>query len=205
MNAQILPLAITMMAGPQIMTAIVFVTHPNPVRVSVAFLIGVAAAATLGTTIAYLLADIVDLGDSSDTGSTGSITQLVLVGVLLLLAIRTYLHRSTVRPPKWLGSLMQASPTKALTMGFLLILVMPTDVATMLTVGVNLQHNDASLIDAVPFLVLTVLIAALPLLAYLLFGKRAKETMPKVRDFMTEKSWLVNIVVLGIFIVLILG
>jgi hypothetical protein len=75
----------------------------------------------------------------------------------------------------------------------------------MLTVGVNLQHNEVSLIDAVPFLALTLLIAALPLLAYLLFGKRAKETMPKVRDFMTEKSWLVNIVVLGIFIVLILS
>lgn len=205
MNAQVLPLAITMMAGPQIMTAIVFVTHRDPVRVSVAFLIGVAAAATLGTTIAFLLADTIDLGDSSDTGSTGTVIQLVLVGVLALLAIRTYLNRATVRPPKWLGSLLEAGPRKALTMGFLLILVMPTDVATMLTVGVNLEHNGASLVEAVPFLVLTLLIAALPLLAYLLFGKRAREAMPKVRDFMTEKAWLVNIAVLGLFIVLILG
>jgi hypothetical protein len=31
----------------------------------------------------------------------------------------------------------------------------------------------------VPFLALTLLIAALPLLAYLLFGGRAKEAMPK--------------------------
>jgi hypothetical protein len=34
MNAQIIPLAITMMAGPQIMTAIILVTTPSPVRVS---------------------------------------------------------------------------------------------------------------------------------------------------------------------------
>jgi small neutral amino acid transporter SnatA (MarC family) len=45
-NSQIIPLAITMMAGPQIMTAIIFVTHPTPLRVSLAFLVGVAAAAT---------------------------------------------------------------------------------------------------------------------------------------------------------------
>jgi Sap, sulfolipid-1-addressing protein len=205
-NAQVLPLAITMMAGPQILTAIVFVTHPNPVRVSVAFLVGVAVAATLGTTIAFLLADnIGDLGDPADAGSSGSIIQFVLVGLLLLLAVRTYLNRETVKPPKWLGSLQQATARRALTMGLLLIGVMPTDIASMLTVAVNLAHNDDSLAGAIPFLALTVLIAALPLLTYLVLGRRAKETMPKVRDWMTASAWLVNIIVLGIFIVLILG
>lgn len=205
MTYQILPLAITMMAGPQIMTAIILVTHPTPVKVSVPFLIGVAVAATLGTTIYFLLAGAIDLGSSSDNGSSGSVIQYVLVGLLLLLAIRTYVNRETVKPPKWLGSLLQASPRKALTMGFLLIFVMPTDIASMMTVGVNLQQNGHSLIDALPFLALTVLIAALPLLAYLLLGRRAKEAMPKVRDWMTASAWLVNIIVLGIFIFLILG
>jgi hypothetical protein len=206
MNAQIIPLAITMMAGPQIMTAIVLVTHPNPIRVSIAFLIGVVVAATLGTTLAYLLGDSLGgLGEPSDTRSTGTIVQLVLAGILVLLALRTYLNRETVKPPKWLGSLQQATPRKALAMGLLLIGLMPTDVAVMLTVGVNLAQNDDSLSGAVPFLFLTVLIAALPLLTYLLFRRRAKEAMPKVRDWMTANAWLVNIIVLGIFIVLILS
>jgi hypothetical protein len=87
-------------------------------------------------------------------------------------------------------------------MGFILIFLMPTDIASMLTVGVNLQQNGHSLIDALPFLALTLLIAALPLLAYLLLGRRAKEAMPKVRDWMSANSWLVNIIVLGIFIFL---
>jgi Sap, sulfolipid-1-addressing protein len=204
LSYEVLPLAVTMMAGPQIMTAIVLVTHPTPVRVSVPFLIGAAVAATLGTTIYFLLAGTIDLGDPSDRGSTGHIIQYVLVGVLLLLAIRTYRHRETAEPPKWLGSLLEASPRKALTMGFLLIFLMPTDIASMLTVGVNLQHNEHSLIDALPFLALTLLIAALPLLAYLLLGRRAKEAMPKVRDWMGANSWLVNIIVLGIFVFLIL-
>ena len=62
-----------------------------------------------------------------------------------------------------------------------------------------------SLIEAAPFWGLTLLIAALPLLAYLFLGERAKRAMPKVRDWMFESSWLVNIIVLGIFIVLILA
>lgn len=205
MSTAILPLAVTMMAGPQEMTAIIFVTHRTPVKVSLAFLTGVTAAMVLGTTIYYLLAGTIDLGDPSSAGSSGTIIQLVLVGLLALLALRTYRHRETIEPPKWLGGMMQASPTKALVMGFLLIFVMPTDIVSMMTVGANLQQNEKSLISALPFWGLTLLIAALPILAYLLFGKRAETAMPKVRDWMYANSWLVNIIVIGIFIVLILG
>jgi Sap, sulfolipid-1-addressing protein len=205
MSSAILPLAVTMMAGPQEMSAILFVTHPSPVKVSLAFLTGVTVAMVLETSILYLIAGAVDLGSSDDTGSSGTIIQLVLAGLLALLAIRTYLHRETIEPPKWLGGMMEASPTKAFTTGFLLILVMPTDIATMVTVAVNLQHNDSSLIEALPFWGLTLLIAALPILSYLLLGERAKKAMPKVRDWMFDNSWLVNIIVLGIFIVLILA
>src|SRR6266536_2745946 len=190
MSTAILPLAITMMAGPQEMTAIVFVTHPTPVKVSLAFLVGVIVAMVLGTTIYYLLAGTIDLGDASSNGSSGTIVQLVLAGLLALLAVRTYRHRETIEPPKWLGRMMQASPRKALMTGFLLIFVMPTDIASMVTVAVNLQQNGKSLINALPFWGLTLVVAALPILSYLLFGKRAKTAMPKVRDWMYANSWL---------------
>jgi Sap, sulfolipid-1-addressing protein len=205
MELQILPLAITMMAGPQIMTAIVLVTHPTPIRVSIAFLIGVTVAMLVETSLFYALGSAIDLGDPSSAGSTGTIIQLVLVGLLVLLAIFVYRHRENSEPPKWLGGLLTASPLKALLIGLVLILVMPTDIITMLTVGVNLQQNDASLFQAVPFWALTLLIAALPLLGYLLFRKRAQTAMPKVRDWMGTHSWLVNIIVIGIFIFLILS
>lgn len=206
MDVPIVPLAVTMMAGPQEMTAILLVTSPRAVRVSSAFLIGVTAAMLIGTTIAYLLADSLgELGDPSDKGSTGQVIQYVLVALLALLALRTYRNREHVEPPKWLGGMLEASTLKAFGMGFLLILVFPTDVATMLTVGVHLQQNDSSLIEAAPFWALTLLIAAAPFLAYLLFRERAERAIPKVRDWMTNNSWLLNIFVLGLFIVLILS
>jgi hypothetical protein len=203
-STAILPLAITMMAGPQEMTAIVFVTHPSAKKVSFAFLAGITAAMLLGTTLYYLLAGTIELGDPTDNGSTGTILQLVLAGLLVLLALRTYLRRETIEPPKWLGGMLQASATKALAIGFLLTFVMPTDIVSMATVGTNLQHNDKALLDALPFWGLTLLIAGLPILSYLLLGRRATSAMPKVRDWMYGSAWLVNIIVIGIFVLLIL-
>jgi small neutral amino acid transporter SnatA (MarC family) len=57
---------------------------------------------------------------------------------------------------------------------------------------------------ALPFIVATVRVAALPLLLYLLFYRRAQRLAPKVRDWMNAHSWLVNIIVCGVFILLIL-
>ncbi|NUU20297.1 MAG: GAP family protein [Streptomycetaceae bacterium] len=208
MDLEILPLAFTMMVGPQIMSAIILVTTPRPVRVSLAFLLGVAAATTIGLSLVLLLGklleDAFDLGDPSDRGSAGNIIQYVLVGLLAFAALRSYLTRATAEPPKWLGTLMTADPKRALKTGLLLILLMPSDIVVMLTVGTNLRQHDSGLVDALPFIAATVLIAALPLLAYLAMGARAKRAMPKVRDWTNANSWVISIAAYLIFIVLIL-
>lgn len=209
MKLQILPLAITMMAGPQIMSAIIFVTAERAVRTSAAFVAGVAIAATLGVMvakgIAALLGNSVTLGDASDSGSTGTAIQLVLVALLMLFALRNWRDRETIQPPKWLGALQTADAMKAFVTGFTLILLFPSDVVVLLTVGMNLEQNGLSVVDALPFIGLTVLIAALPLLGYLLFRRRAEQAMPGVRDWMNSHSWLINIIVCAIFAFLILG
>src|SRR5215211_9195875 len=145
MSLEILPLAITMMAGPQIMSAIIFLTTPKPLKVSASFIVGVAVATTVGVTIALAVASLLgsngSLGDSSDAGSTGHIIQYLLVGLLVVLAVRNYVRRETVEPPRWLGALQSADSKTALKTGLLVILLMPSDVIIMLTVGVNLVHN----------------------------------------------------------------
>ena len=90
------------------------------------------------------------------------------------------------------------------TTGLLLLSVFPSDLVILVTVGINLAQQNSSLLGAVPFIVATILIAALPVLSYLLFRRRAQRVMPKVRDWMNTHSWLVNIIVYIIFILLIL-
>jgi Sap, sulfolipid-1-addressing protein len=209
MSLSVIPLAITMHAGPQIMSAIIFITASKPLKLSAYFLAGVVIAVTVGVTVTYTLASVlgnsVSLGDSSDSGSLGNIIQYLLVGLLIFLSIKNYVNRETIEPPRWLGALQNAKPRTAFLAGLLLLSVFPSDLVILVTVGVNLAQNNASLVGALPFMVATILIAALPVLSLLLFRNRAKRVMPKVRDWMNTHSWLVNIIVYAVFIVLILA
>jgi Sap, sulfolipid-1-addressing protein len=208
MSLSVIPLAITMNAGPQIMSAIIFVTANKPLKLSAYFMAGVVIAVTAGVTITYTLASAlgnsISLGDPSDSGSLGNIIQYLLVGLLIFLSIKSYVNRETSEPPGWLGALQNAKPRTAFTTGLLLLSVFPSDFVILVTVGVNLAQSGSNLLAAVPFVAATILIAALPVLSYLLFRHRAKRAMPKVRDWMNTNSWLVNIIVYVIFIVLIL-
>jgi hypothetical protein len=209
MSLSVIPLAITMNAGPQIMSAIIFITASKPLKLSAYFLAGVVIAVTAGVTITYTLAttlgNSISLGDPSNSGSLGNIIQYLLVGLLVFLSIKNYVGRETIEPPGWLGALQNANPRTAFMTGLLLLSVFPSDLVILVTVGVNLAQQNASLLGAVPFIVATILIAALPVLSYLLFRRRAQQIMPKVRDWMNTHSWLVNIIVYVVFIVLILA
>ena len=209
MSLAVIPLAITMNAGPQIMSAIIFITATKPLKLSAYFLGGVVIAVSVGVTITYTLATVlgnsVSLGDPSSSGSLGKIIQYVLVGLLVVLSIKSYVGRETSEPPRWLGAMQNAGPRTAFMAGLLLLSVFPSDFVILVTVGVNLAQNNASLLGAVPFVVATILIAALPVLSYLLFRRRAEQAMPKVRDWMNKHSWLVNIIVYVVFILLIVA
>ena len=207
--SNILPLAFTMVIGPGMLAAIVLVTSERAIPNSLAYVLGFGTMVLIGVSvfkgIAHLIGNNIDLGDPDDSGSTGTIIQLGLVALLILASIKEYLGRATATPPKWLGTLQNATPAQALKMGLIVVAVMPSDLAIMFTVGMNLEQNGESLVEALPFIGLTTLVAASPLLAYLLFHRRAARAMPKVRDWMNHNSWLVNIIVFAIFILLILS
>ncbi|MFF3666413.1 GAP family protein [Microtetraspora malaysiensis] len=207
-NLQVLPLAVTMMMGPQIMCAIILVTTERARACSLAFLVGVAGATAVGVTIARgvfgLLGGEISPAPASDAGSVGTAVQIGLVAVLLAVAVKNYARRDTAEPPKWLRELLGADPWKAFTTGFLVILLMPSDILVMLTVGANLAQSGTGPGAALPFIGATVAVAALPLLGLLFFRGRAERAMPRIREWMESHGWLVNIVACLIFIALIL-
>jgi hypothetical protein len=190
------------------MSALIFVTASKPIKLSAYFLTGVVIAVSVGVTVTYGLASVfgnsISLGDSSDAKSVGNIIQYLLVGLLVFASIRSYLTRATSEPPRWLGAMQNAKPQQAFLAGLLLLSIFPSDFVVLMTVGVNLAQHNSSLLSALPFVIATILIAASPLLAYLLFRRRAEVLMPKVRDWMNTNSWLVNIIVYIVFILLIL-
>ena len=113
--------------------------------------------------------------------------------------------RSTLQGPKWLGKLQGTGPAAAFRFGALLILLLPGDIVVMLTTGVALESNDLAFSAALPLIGLVALIAATLLLIYVLLGTRGKSLMGRMRDWMNAHSWVVNILVYLIFVVLIVA
>lgn len=208
MDYTILPLAITMMAGPQILSSIIFVTTKNPIRISLSYLAGILIALVAGVSVwlfifnNFLTSSNLGSGSSGDNGLKP--VQLILAGLLIYLAVSTFLNREHAEQPKWLRGLSAMKPAKALILGLLLILLFPSDFIILVTVGATLARNNQDLAAALPFIALTFFLAALPLLVYLLFRKKMLVIMPKVRDWMQENSWIVSIFVYLLFIYLVI-
>jgi hypothetical protein len=195
---QILPLALIMVMGPQILTSIFLVTSREPVKNSVAMLIGVVLAACLSLAIWFGIVKAIGIDPKEGGGPTTA--DWIVAGLLALAAIHTFLGRGTASVPKWMTALQEAEPRRAFTLAFLLILLMPTDIVAVISTANWLHDNDKDLLNGWPLVAATTLLMALPVLAYLLLGHRARDAMPRIRDWLTSNAWLVNIVVIVYFI-----
>ncbi|MFG3418195.1 GAP family protein [Micromonospora sp. NPDC048063] len=104
-----------------------------------------------------------------------------------------------------MSKLQAASPRFAFGLGFLLFIAMPSDEATMVAVAGSLAGHDKPWWHLLPFLVLTLLLLALPLLVLLALGQRAVVMLPKIRDWANEHSWLVSEAVILIFTAIVVS
>ncbi|HMG30763.1 MAG TPA: GAP family protein, partial [Jiangellaceae bacterium] len=194
---KILPMAFVMVAGPQILSAIFLATSKNWLRNTAAYLAGAALSITLIVSTAYLLSS----GVPREGGSNDTLDIIVLV-LLVAAVVHVFLTRKTAEPPKWMGRLQTASPGLSFRLGFLLLGVFPTDILTSVAVGTFLASHGDPWWHVLPFLGLTLLFLALPVLIVLAFGKRGRAFLPKARDWMNTNSWVVSEVVLVFFIVI---
>jgi hypothetical protein len=197
-SLQILPLGLIMVMGPQILTAIFLVTSKEPIKNSIAMLIGVIAAASLSIAIWYGLSSALNVAPKSSSGP--STADYVVAALLALAAAHVFRGRGTAEVPKWMSALQQAEPRRAISLGFLLILLMPTDIVAVISTTRWLHDNHLNVWHGWPLVAITTLLMALPILGYLLLGRRAREAMPGIREWLTTHGWLVNIVVIVYFI-----
>lgn len=198
----ILPMAVVMVAGPQIVSAIFLATSQEARRSSLAYVLGVALAVVVGLALVYTVASVLGASPSAGDDAEKNWVDYAITALLLFLMVRVYLRRHDTQPPKWMGKLATATPGFAFKLGFLLFLVMPTDVITVATVATYLARQDSPLFYALPFLFLTLLLVAIPLLVLLLLGPRAEVILPKIRAWMNANSWIVSEFVIVLFLVL---
>lgn len=201
--ATAIPMAFVMVAGPQIISAIFLATGERWLRNSLLYLLGVVAASTLGTGIAYFGYRFFIHGTPSlKQGPFETAVQWACTALLLFLALRVYLKRRVTQPPMWMGKLQDADGAFSFKIGFLLYLLMPTDVVSMVTVGAHLGRSRSPYWHVATFIAVTVLLAGTPLILDALMGKRAEAALPRIRDWMDRNSWIVSEALILFFLVM---
>jgi threonine/homoserine/homoserine lactone efflux protein len=193
-------MAVVMSAGPQIVTATFLATSRNARRNSLAFLAGVAVATTIGVTVFFLLG----AGTAGKQEDEKDWLDWIIIGLLVFLIFWVFVKRNETQPPKWMGRLQRADARFAVTIGFMLYLLMPTDLIAMATVGAYIARQGEPWWHNLGFVVLTVLIAGLPFIALLAMGRRAESILPRIRQWMNANSWIVNEAVLLFFLAMAL-
>jgi Sap, sulfolipid-1-addressing protein len=201
--AKVLPLAFVMVAGPQIISSFFFATSASWKKLSASYVLGAAVSISLVIGVSYLVAK--GATSSSEESESGLHTiDYVILALLLFAMVHNYLGRNVSEPPKWMGKLQNATPKTTLVLGFLLLGLFPSDLVTSFSVGSFLAHNGDTYLQALPFIGLTLLLLASPALGVAMMGGRAQTLLPKIRDWMSDNSWIVSEVVLAFFIVIIL-
>ncbi|MDG4834695.1 GAP family protein [Solwaraspora sp. WMMD1047] len=198
----VLPLAFVMVVGSQFIGAVFLATGRDAKRTSAAYLAGAGTAVLVGVTASYWLVRWLKLSFDSgaEQGPVGRWIDVVVLVLLVVLMINAFLHRHRSDPPTWMGRLETAGPGLAARLGLLLIIAMPSDDLTMITVGASLARHDRPWWHVLPFVLFTVLLLALPLLCLLLLGRRAEAVLPKIRDWANSHSWIISEVVLVFFV-----
>jgi len=202
----VLPMAFVMVAGPQIVTAILLATGTRPRPDSAFFLLGAGIATFIGVTASYFLTGLVKgrgMASGGDARMERSIEVAIIV-LLIFLAWKVLRERGRSQPPRWMAKLESATPLFSLRMGLLLFLLLPGDLISMFTVGAYLAHHGAPWWHGLVFVALTVALAGIPLFLLLALGKRGQALLPKARDWMTKNSWIVSEIVIGFFLLMTL-
>jgi threonine/homoserine/homoserine lactone efflux protein len=195
----VIPAAIGMMLGPQVISSIFFATSKKSRPNSWSYVAGVGLAGTLGMLVAFYSAKL--FGVATDNSEQGQdILTYVIVALLAFMAVKTFLGRKTAKTPEWMGKLQQAEPKFAFRLGLTLILLMPTDIIIMLSAGAYLVQNGFEFTESFLLIGTTVLIAALPILAIVIVGPKADDAMPGIREWMNGNSWVISIIVYVFFI-----
>ena len=196
-----LPLAFVMIAGPQIITAFFFATSENWRGTSLAYVVGALITVTAFVTAFYFIVKgVKGGGGNSSKRTSGHVIDGLVLALLAAAAAYVFLKRKTSEPPRWMGRLRTATPRFALVLGVLLLGVFPTDIISSFSVGSSMARDGNPWSYTIPFILLTVLLVALPGLLVVLLGRRAEVFLPKVRNWMNDNSWAVNEIVIAFFI-----
>lgn len=200
--AEALPFALGIALSPfPVVPVILLLLSPRARVVGPIFWLTFAVGIALVAGVFATLSELIDFPEHPPTWA--SWTRIVLGILLVGLAVRQWLARSDAKQtPSWLTSLQEAGPAAAARYGFLLSAANPK--VLVLAAGGGL------VIGAVPggagvgavlvglFAILSSLVVALPVVAFLLLGDRMVSPLRRVEQWLQRHNSAITAVVIGL-------
>lgn len=202
-ESNIIPLSLTIMLGPQILVAMLLITRKDAVKSSLVYILSLL---TTLICITYFYYKIIGLTDFHKTAISGKpIIKYILVAMLFFILVKTIKNRNKItEKPKWMVDVVSCSLKEIILIGFLMIAIMPADIAIEFTIGNILNTSKSAFTSIIPFFIAVLIIASTPLLIYLSLGKKGPKKMEETDLWLNTHGYIINVVVLSLYIFLIL-
>lgn len=208
---QFIPLAVAAIAPVMVVAVILMLSSKGGLGKSVAFILGRILCYILWGVLFIALAGKVASANSDETSTASLAIKTLLGGLLLVLAVKSYLGEDDpdAPPPKWMSALDKANPGVLLGIGVLLSIVQFRFVLLMMAGATSIAEAQLSLVQVV--ISLAVLILAmiwpqlLPIVLYVVMGDRAQAVLESMNHWLAQNQRMVNVVVLGLFGVVLLS
>lgn len=197
--ADLLPLAIAVAASPfPVIPVILLLLTPRAVANAGAFLAGWWSGIVAGTTAFVLLSSVVEGFDEPPTWVAWA--RVVLGAALVMLGVRQWsTRRERPEAPAWMRSIEGSTPAASARLGVLLSAANPKILLLSAAAGLSIGAADetvaATAVTVAVFALVGSLSVALPLVAHVTLGDRARVPLERARDWLTRNNATVMAVV----------
>ncbi len=207
---QILPLAIAAIAPTMIGLVVLFLSDDRGLVKALAFILGKYLVYVIWGVVSLELAGHISSTSSGGTSAFSEVIFLIFGLLLLILAVRNFFGEDDpdAPPPKFMSILDKMGPVKLFGVGVVLSLMQFRFIALVLVGATVIAEARLSttqnLISVLWLALLMVWPMLIPVVVFLVLGERREAAMKSMRTWLTRHKRMINVVVLGVFGILLL-
>jgi threonine/homoserine/homoserine lactone efflux protein len=210
---KILPLALGTIAPTMIGLVVLFLSNEKGLANAIAFILGKYLVYVLWGLLALDLADFLSYTSSASYTTISVIFFLIFGLLLVILAIRNFFGEDDpdAPPPKFMTILDKLGPTRLFGLGIAVSLMQPRFIILVLAgASIIAEARLPSTETFISILILALLMVwatLIPVVVFLVMGKRRAAAMKSMRTWLITHQHKINVAVMGFFgiLMIILG
>lgn len=184
----LVPLAVVMVTGPQILTAMILATDERRGPLTLRFLLGAIVGMAIVSGLAFLTGFTI-----SNTFTLPNFVKWTVIALLALVMVATFVGRNgNTRTKAKETHRRQPNP---FLLAILLLGVFPTDLLTNLAIGASLSEHPAPLGYLLLFIAVTCVLLLIPLAIVAILGERAHGVLDSLSEFIKRYTWVLTEVI----------